>query len=64
MEKQKPILQIKMPDGSIRDIGFEELVLSNNLTIEALVRVLAKKNIVMPDEFLAELEQIQKERAL
>ncbi len=60
-EKKKPAMVIDM-DGEKREISFEELALSNNLTLEALVRVLARKGILTPDEFVKQLEELQNER--
>jgi hypothetical protein len=60
-DSKKAALIIKV-DGVDREISFEELTLSNNITLEALVRVLAKKNILAIDEFLTELQELEKER--
>ncbi|MCD6595239.1 hypothetical protein J7L68_06165 [bacterium] len=62
-EKQHPAMVVKMPDGSERAVSYEELTLSNNLTMEAIVRVLIKKGVFTPDEFVQELEKIETERA-
>ena len=59
---KKPAMLINV-DGETRQVSFEELILSNNLTIEALVRMLAKKGIITSEEFLAQLEEIEKERS-
>ncbi len=60
-EKKNPAMVIDM-DGERREVSFEELALSNNLTLEALVRVLARKGIITPDEFVKQLEELQNER--
>lgn len=49
-------------DGKERDISFDELTLSNNLALESLVRVLAKKKVVESKELMEEMEKIRKER--
>ena len=62
LNAQRPAMVIKMPDGSERKISFEELTLSNNITGEAIVRLLITKGIFTTDEFVEELEKIQNER--
>lgn len=60
-EKPKPgIILIK--DGVKREVTFEELALSNTLSLEALVRVLARAGNVDPAELLAEMERVKSER--
>jgi len=49
-------------DGKEKDITFEELVLSNNLAQEALVRVLLEKKLFEPKELLDMMEAVKKER--
>ncbi len=61
-QKREPILSLTQPDGSIYDVTVEELCLTNNLTYQALVTLLAKKGIIEPEELLAEVERVQKER--
>ncbi|MCD6418655.1 hypothetical protein J7M00_07725 [bacterium] len=60
-EHRKPAMVIDM-DGERREISYEELTLSNNITLEALVRLLARKGIITPDEFVKQLEELQNER--
>jgi hypothetical protein len=45
-----------------REVTFDELVLSNNLAQEALVRLLIKKKVFQPEELAREMEQVRKER--
>ncbi|MBD3347676.1 MAG: hypothetical protein GF400_00590 [Candidatus Eisenbacteria bacterium] len=45
-----------------REVSFEELALSNTLSLEALVRVLARAGDIDPDELLAEMEKVKSER--
>lgn len=49
-------------DGKERNISFDELTLSNNLALESLVRVLARKKVVESKELMEEMEKIRKER--
>lgn len=49
-------------DGKEREISYEELALSNNLSQEALVRLLIDKGVFEPDELLKWLETVKKER--
>ena len=51
-----------MIDGQVREITVEQLVISNQLSQEALVSLLVKKKLVDPRELLEEIERIRKER--
>ena len=51
-----------MKDGVQREVTFEELALSNTLSLEALVRVLARAGSIDPDELLEEMEKVKSER--
>lgn len=53
---------ILMKDGVEREVSFEELALSNTLSLEALVRVLARNGSVDPNELLKEMEKVKAER--
>jgi hypothetical protein len=53
---------ILVKDGVKREVTFEELALSNTLSLEALVRVLARTGNVDPGELLAEMEKVKSER--
>lgn len=46
----------------IREVTFDELTLSNNLGLEALVKVLVDKGVFKPEELQQEMERIRKER--
>ncbi len=62
-EKKAPnsgIIMVK--DGVKREISFEELALSNTLSLEALVRVLSRNGNVDPGELLKEMEKVKDER--
>ena len=62
-EKKVPssgIIMVK--DGVKREISFEELALSNTLSLEALVRVLSRNGNVDPGELLKEMEKVKDER--
>lgn len=43
-------------------MSFEELALSNTLSLEALVRVLARSGEINPNELLEEMEKVKAER--
>jgi len=45
-----------------KEITFDELILSNNLAQEALVRLLVDKKIFKPEELVQEMEKVRKER--
>jgi hypothetical protein len=49
-------------DGKERDVTFEELALSNNLALEALVRLLVEKKLFEPKELMQTMETVRKER--
>jgi hypothetical protein len=49
-------------DGKEKDISFEELALSNNLALEALVRLLIDKKLFEPKDLLDAMETVKKER--
>jgi hypothetical protein len=49
-------------DGKERDVSFEELVLSNNLALESLVRLLVEKRVFEPKELMETMEAVRKER--
>ncbi len=61
MDEKK--IAIKMVvDGKERDVSFEELALSNNLALEALVRVLIEKKIMKPQDLVDMMDKVKKER--
>jgi hypothetical protein len=49
-------------DGKPRDVSYRELLLSVNMTMEALMSILAKKNLITPDDMIQELELIRNRR--
>lgn len=53
---------ILVKDGVEREVTFEELALSNTLSLEALVRVLARNGNIDPSELLKEMEKVKSER--
>ncbi len=56
-------IAIKMVvDGKERDVTFEELALSNNLALEALVRLLVEKKLFEPKELMQTMDAVRKER--
>jgi hypothetical protein len=60
-ENKKVALKVTI-DGKERDVSFDELTLSNNLALESLLRVLARKKVVDSKELLEEMEKVRKER--
>ncbi len=46
----------------IHDVTFDELTLSNNLGLEALVTILVEKGIFKADELQATMDRIRKDR--
>lgn len=63
-DKDKPARSglIMVKDGVRREVTFEELALSNTLSLEALVRVLARNGNIEPNELLREMEVVKGER--
>jgi hypothetical protein len=61
-EKKSKSGLILVKDGVQREVSFEELALSNTLTLEALVRVLAAAGNIDPNELLKEMEKVKSER--
>jgi hypothetical protein len=61
-DKDKRVaLRVIMGDKE-KEITFDELVLSNNLAQEALVRLLVRKKVFKPEELVSEMEKVKKER--
>jgi hypothetical protein len=53
---------VLVKDGVQREVSFEELALSNTLSLEALVRVLSRSGQVDPGELMKEMEKVKAER--
>ena len=53
---------ILVKDGVRREVTFEELALSNTLSLEALVRVLSRNGNVDPAELMTEMDKVKTER--
>ena len=49
-------------NGVRREVSFEELALSNTLSLEALVRILTRKGVVDAKELLEEMDKVKTER--
>lgn len=60
-DDRRPALKIVI-DGKERDVSFEELVLSNNLAQEALVRLLVDKKLITSKELLEYMQKVKRER--
>jgi len=62
-DDQSKRVALKMIMGEqVRDVTFDELTLSNNLGLEALVKVLVDKGVFKPEELQAEMERVRKTR--
>ena len=53
-------MKIQMPDGTTKEVSFEELALSTNLASQALVRLLIKKELITGEEFMESMQEMQK----
>lgn len=53
---------VLVKDGVKREVSFEELALSNTLSLEALVRVLSRNGSVDPGELMSEMDKVKAER--
>ncbi len=53
---------ILVKDGVQRKVSFDELCLSNTMSIEALVALLVKKKIIKPEELLEAIRATRNER--
>jgi len=60
-EGKRPLLKVVMGD-TVKDVSYEELVLSTNLAQETLVRLLVEKKIIDPKEFWELLNKVRQER--
>lgn len=50
-------------DGKVRDVSYRDLLLSMNLSLEALMSVLIKKGLINPDDLLKAIEEIRDKHA-
>ncbi len=48
--------------GQTHDITFDELTLSNNLGLEALVTLLVEKGVFKPEELQVKMDRIRRDR--
>ncbi len=55
-EGQDDVAMRIVTDGRTRDVSFKELVLSTNMSLEALMSVLIRKGILTPEDLLDEIE--------
>ncbi|MBN1423796.1 hypothetical protein JXA88_04495 [Candidatus Fermentibacteria bacterium] len=53
---------IIVKDGVQKKVSFDELCLSNTMSLEALVSLLVKKKIIKPEELLDAIRSIKSER--
>ncbi|MFZ1684592.1 MAG: hypothetical protein WAU88_10740 [Candidatus Zixiibacteriota bacterium] len=61
MENKNVALKMVV-DGVEKEVTFEELALSNNLALEALVRLMVDKKLIEPKELMDMMEKVRKER--
>jgi len=62
-DDQSKRVALKIQIGKrVQDITFDELTLSNNLGLEALVKVLVDKGVFQPEELQKEIERIRHDR--
>jgi len=62
MTDEKRVALKIVVDGQVREVSFEELAVSNNMAQEALVKLLIKKKIIDPKEFMESMQEVQDER--
>ncbi len=61
-DKDYSATAMKMVIGDeTREVSFNELVLSNNLAQQALVRLLINKKLIEPDELMEMMETVRKD---
>ena len=61
LEDKKVALKLII-EGKEKEVTFDELTLANNISQEALVRLMIKKNLVTSEELLQELQNVRQER--
>jgi hypothetical protein len=61
MDDKKVALKMVV-DGQEKDVSFEELALSNNLALEALVRIMVEKKLIEPKDLMDMMDKVRKER--
>ncbi len=59
-DSSAPALKMVMGDET-REVSFNELVLSNNLAQQALVRLLINKKLIEPNELMEMMETVRKD---
>ncbi|MBD3169822.1 MAG: hypothetical protein GF307_10095 [candidate division Zixibacteria bacterium] len=60
-KSKKSLLKIKI-GNEVKEVSYEELVLSNNLATEVLVSLLIEKKVIEPQEYLKKLQDVRQER--
>jgi hypothetical protein len=60
-QSRRVALKVTVGD-QVREVTFDELTLSNNLGLEALVKVLVDKGVFKPDELQKEMNRIRELR--
>ncbi len=59
-DSSETALKMVMGDET-REVSYNELVLSNNLAQQALVRLLINKKLIEPDELMDMMETVRKD---
>lgn len=61
-DQSKRVALKVMVGDQVKEVTFDELTLSNNLGLEALVKVLVDKGVFKPEELQKEMENVRKIR--
>ncbi len=61
-DQSKRVALKVMVGDQVKEVTFDELTLSNNLGLEALVKVLVDKGVFKPEELQKEMENVRKMR--
>ena len=62
MEEQHFRGVVLVKDGEQKAVSFDELCLSNTMSLEALVALLVKKKMIKPDELLDAIKEVKNRR--
>lgn len=58
-QQNDQVIMRMVTDGEVREITVKELLLSQNLSLEAITSLLIKKGIFSAEELLDELQRLQ-----
>jgi hypothetical protein len=59
-ERFRGVVLVK--DGEQKTVSFDELCLSNTMSLEALVALLVKKKVIKPNELLDAIRDVKNQR--